>query len=260
MDKGTETLVATGVEEEVGNPLLSNATLRRLLGYMVRGREFAGANRKRSSTVGLEAVEAATLIQLRAGDTVALVGDKWIAAESGSPLRRMESENQAGADFLDDTSGGAAQVGIATGLAMGRKALGNGELVVVLGTTRVLQEKAAQQAMAVAGERKLPILYLVEVNMAEGKAPLSDDQINVKALGFGFPAIPVDGNDAVAVYRVVQEATARARKNGGPTLIVCKTFRRSAMKGRRGGKGSSWVAKDPVEHMREYLRKKGIQS
>jgi TPP-dependent pyruvate/acetoin dehydrogenase alpha subunit len=51
------------------------------------------------------------------------------------------------------------------------------------------------------------------------------DNASPKAVGFGFPGITVDGNDAVAVYRVAQEAIERARCGGGPTLIEAQTSR-----------------------------------
>jgi pyruvate dehydrogenase E1 component alpha subunit len=34
-----------------------------------------------------------------------------------------------------------------------------------------------------------------------------------------LPYFPVDGEDAVAVYRVMQETSARARAGGGPSVI-----------------------------------------
>ena len=42
---------------------------------------------------------------------------------------------------------------------------------------------------------------------------------------YGIPGKIVDGNDVVAVYDATQEAVARARGGGGPTLIECETYR-----------------------------------
>jgi pyruvate dehydrogenase E1 component alpha subunit len=40
-----------------------------------------------------------------------------------------------------------------------------------------------------------------------------------------MPTIPVDANDAIAIYRVAQESIRRARQGGGPTLIRCQPYR-----------------------------------
>jgi TPP-dependent pyruvate/acetoin dehydrogenase alpha subunit len=37
--------------------------------------------------------------------------------------------------------------------------------------------------------------------------------------------VEVDGNDVMAVYEAAGTAIDRARSNGGPTLIECKTYR-----------------------------------
>jgi TPP-dependent pyruvate/acetoin dehydrogenase alpha subunit len=47
----------------------------------------------------------------------------------------------------------------------------------------------------------------------------------LRAQGYGFPGIEVDGNDVMAVYEVTVEAVRRARDGGGPTLIESVTYR-----------------------------------
>ena len=46
-----------------------------------------------------------------------------------------------------------------------------------------------------------------------------------RGLGFGIPALRVDGNDYLAVHAVAKWAADRARKNLGPTLIEYVTYR-----------------------------------
>ncbi|MNE58181.1 2-oxoisovalerate dehydrogenase subunit alpha [compost metagenome] len=48
-----------------------------------------------------------------------------------------------------------------------------------------------------------------------------------RALGYGFPGIQVDGNDALEVFRVVKEARDRAIAGDGPTLIEAMMYRLS---------------------------------
>src|SRR5690606_29787510 len=46
-----------------------------------------------------------------------------------------------------------------------------------------------------------------------------------RGLGFGLPALRVDGNDYLAVHAVAKWAAERARKNLGPTLVEYVTYR-----------------------------------
>ncbi|MGH9600436.1 MAG: thiamine pyrophosphate-dependent enzyme, partial [Terracidiphilus sp.] len=66
-----------------------------------------------------------------------------------------------------------------------------------------------------------------------------------------LPAIVVDAHDAVALYRVAQEAIAHARRGGGPTMIACTPFRAAgASVNKRTG--------DPIAKMERYLAGKGL--
>jgi TPP-dependent pyruvate/acetoin dehydrogenase alpha subunit len=62
----------------------------------------------------------------------------------------------------------------------------------------------------------------------------------------GFPAIAVDGNDVVAVYRVATESIAHARRGNGPTLIECMVERSKSH--------------DPIRKMEAYLMRRGLFS
>src|SRR5438045_7214748 len=46
-----------------------------------------------------------------------------------------------------------------------------------------------------------------------------------RAPAYGIPGAVADGNDVAAVYAAAAEAVARARGEGGPTLLECKTYR-----------------------------------
>jgi TPP-dependent pyruvate/acetoin dehydrogenase alpha subunit len=58
-----------------------------------------------------------------------------------------------------------------------------------------------------------------DANSRNGSAGLSREQES------GMPVIPVDANDAIAIYRVAQESIRHARQGGGPTLIRCQSYR-----------------------------------
>lgn len=88
-----------------------------------------------------------------------------------------------------------------------------------------------------------------------------------RGLGFGIPALRVDGNDYLAVYAVAKWAADRARNGYGPTLIEHVTYR-------MGGHSTSddpsayrpkeesvkWPLGDPIERLKNYLIKRGVWS
>ena len=50
------------------------------------------------------------------------------------------------------------------------------------------------------------------------KNSLACEKVSDRAIGYGMPGITVDGNDPLAVYKVVKEAADRGRRGEGPTL------------------------------------------
>ncbi len=88
-----------------------------------------------------------------------------------------------------------------------------------------------------------------------------------RALGFGIPALRVDGNDYLAVYAVSKWAIDRARAGLGPTLIEHVTYRAGAHSTsddpsayRPQEESDAWPLGDPVERLKNYLIKRGAWS
>jgi pyruvate dehydrogenase E1 component alpha subunit len=110
---------------------------------------------------------------------------------------------------------------------------------------------------------KLPILFVVENNkwaigMAHDRAT-SDPEIHKKASVFNMVGVEVDGMDVLAVRQVAQEAVARARSGGGPTLIEAMTYR---FRGhsladpdelRSKEEKEHWFSRDPIKKLATYL-------
>lgn len=79
-----------------------------------------------------------------------------------------------------------------------------------------------------AGVHKLPVILMCENNQYAISVPIHKQlagKVADRALGYGFPGIQVDGNDALEVYRVVKEARERAVAGEGPTLIEAIMYR-----------------------------------
>ncbi len=114
-----------------------------------------------------------------------------------------------------------------------------------------------------AGLWNLPVIFFCENNLyGEGtpqhkQAPIKD--LAIRAEGYGFPGVIVDGNDVIAVYESVVEARKRALKGEGPTLIEAKTYRyRGHYEGdpmvyRSPDELEEWKKRDAIDTYREKL-------
>jgi pyruvate dehydrogenase E1 component alpha subunit len=123
------------------------------------------------------------------------------------------------------------------------------------------------EAMNLAGVTKLPVVFILENNQYAYSTPLhaqfAVDPVE-RAASYGFPGVKVDGNDVEAVFEAAAEATERARRGGGPTLIEAETMRMH-------GHGAhddmryvpkelfeEWSLRDPIENYERRLRDEGV--
>jgi len=81
-----------------------------------------------------------------------------------------------------------------------------------------------------------------------------------RALGYGIPALRVDGNDYLAVLAATRWASERARSNWGPTLIEWITYRVAAhstsddpSKYRPFEEWKAWPLGDPIDRLERHL-------
>ena len=88
-----------------------------------------------------------------------------------------------------------------------------------------------------------------------------------RGLGFGIPALRVDGNDYLAVHAVAKWAVERARRNLGATLIEYVTYRVGAHSTsddpsayRPKTESDAWPLGDPVIRLKNHLIHTGAWS
>jgi 2-oxoisovalerate dehydrogenase E1 component alpha subunit len=88
-----------------------------------------------------------------------------------------------------------------------------------------------------------------------------------RGLGFGIPALRVDGNDYLAVYAVAKWAVERAHRGLGPTLVEYVTYRVGAHSTsddpsayRPKTESDSWPLGDPVLRLKNHLIVRGVWS
>ena len=206
--------------------------------------------------IGHEAIVVGATVELGPEDTLVASPRNFAAHVAKGVLletlmSRGASENGARAVVVTDRSPAGAvsfdPFNLGTGLALAHRLEKKRNVVVALCTEESCVPDHWHEAMKFAGIHKLPIIYVKSVSVfevASATRTLAFEELSFMARDCGFPAIVVDGKDAVAVWRVAHESIHRARNGAGPTLIECET--RSSSAG------------DPLEHMEHYMKKRGI--
>ena len=112
------------------------------------------------------------------------------------------------------------------------KILKNGTVAAAFFGDGAVNNGAFHEGLNMASIWKLPVLFICENNQYATEVPFSyssgNPSIGSRGTAYGIPGITIDGNDVLEIYRVAEEAIARARSGGGPTLIECKTYRTRA--------------------------------
>jgi 2-oxoisovalerate dehydrogenase E1 component alpha subunit len=85
------------------------------------------------------------------------------------------------------------------------------------------------ESLNFAGIHKLPIVFVCENNKYAISVPLKKqaavEELSVRAEGYGFAGMTVDGNDVFACFEAMKGAVERARDGGGPTLVETTCYR-----------------------------------
>ncbi len=124
-------------------------------------------------------------------------------------------------------------------------------------------------AMNFAGVFETPTVFFCENNQYAISVPVSRQtaasSLAVKAQAYGFRGIRVDGNDVLAVRKVVGDALARARDGKGPTLIEALTYRIGPHSTsddptiyRSAEEVAAWREKDPIRRFAAFLSGRGL--
>lgn len=117
----------------------------------------------------------------------------------------------------------------ATGIAMGAWVRGDDAVAITYFGEGTSNQGEIHEAMNFAGVHKLPVIFVCENNGYAISVPL-DKQVGggsvaIRAEGYGFPGVTVDGTDVLECYEVAREAIDRARRGEGPTLIEARVVR-----------------------------------
>jgi 2-oxoisovalerate dehydrogenase E1 component alpha subunit len=125
-------------------------------------------------------------------------------------------------------------------------------------------------ALVFASTYKAPVVLNIvnnqwAISTFQGIARGGSGTFAARGLGFGIPALRVDGNDYLAVYAVAKWAIERARRNLGPTLVEYVTYRVGAHSTsddpsayRPKTESDAWPLGDPVLRLKNHLIRRGV--
>lgn len=123
----------------------------------------------------------------------------------------------------------AGSLAIAVGASYGLRLKGEDAVTVAFFGDGAANQGLFHEAANLASVLKAPVVFVCENNQWAISTPIQSviavEDIAVRAQGYGFPGVVVDGNDVVAVLGTAREAVERARSGHGPTLVEAKTFR-----------------------------------
>lgn len=194
-----------------------------------------------------EAIVAGAAIHLKPEDLIAPSPAEVFArlvqgasAESViAGLREEMNRNSSRADIrVPAASAAIAQPHIGAGMALACKLQGKPSVTLCM-LDQAVDQPGWLEPVTFAAGRKLAIVFVHASTAHEGQRPELRKQTQEI-----LPAIVVDGNDAVAVYRVAEECTRRARQGLGPSLIECVVE----------------SGPDPLAFMEGYLKQRSLWS
>jgi pyruvate dehydrogenase E1 component alpha subunit len=274
--------------------LLSSGKLKQLYSGMLRCRlleeraqklpDQGNFNRAHQMRIGGEAAEVGALFDLQPKDCVFCGRRDMVAGfVRGAPLadvlaRLLDTQASksngtspgASLDTVGIVAGPstlAARMNVSAGVALAYKMQKKPNVVMVFSGDDATALSSWHESVAFAVARKLPVVHVVQDDLGDetlASRPHTIVKDSDSSTGF-IPRLIVDGTDAVAVYRVAQEAIRRARQGHGPVLIECKTRRwvghsdvgpTPSPANANHDRGGS----DPLLSMEAYLKQRGLWS
>jgi len=238
-------------------------------------------------SVGQEAVAAAVGLALRKDD-LAVSGHRAHAhyLGKGGDLKSLLAEIYGKATGCSEGKGGsmhlvdelvgfmgstaivAGTIPVGVGLAYGMKFKQNDQVSCVFHGDAAVEAGVFYESVNFAALKKLPVLFVCENNLYSVYSPLRVRQPKGRNIakmveGLGLSVRVGDGNDAAAVYKMVNEAITSIREGDGPRFLEFSTYRWLEHCGpswdndlgyRTEAEFLEWKAKEPIGRLELALR------
>jgi 2-oxoisovalerate dehydrogenase E1 component alpha subunit len=275
------------------NPKLDADTLRLGLRHMLLTREFdermvklqrQGKTSFYIKCTGEEAVAVAQAMALDAGDMLfPSYRQQGLLVARGCPLVRLMNQifsntrdplkgrqlpimySEPDYGFFSISGNLGTQYPQAVGWAMASAYSGDTRIAAAWVGDGTTAEADFHYALTFATVYQAPVVLNVvnnqwAISSFQGIAGGERTTFAARALGYGLPALRVDGNDFLAVYAATAWAAERARSNHGATLIELYTYRAAPHSTsddpagyRPADEAKNWPLGDPVERLKQHL-------
>ncbi len=197
----------------------------------------------------------------------------------GYPLERLAAVGMGrvteaaripdGVNVLPNQVALATQLPHATGLAWGLKLQKKDSVVMTYVGDGGSSEGDFHEGLNLAGVQRAPVVFFLSNNQWAISTPRrvqsATPSFALRAAGYGFPGVEVDGNDVLAVYSAASQAVERARAGEGPTLIESVTYRMSfhnttdnPSRYEDPKQRDDASRRDPIDRVVKYLTRRGL--
>lgn len=171
-------------------------------------------------------------------------------------------------NFMTVSSPLATQIPQAAGYSYGQKLSGTDACTLCYFGEGAASEGDFHAGLNMAAVSNCPVVFLVRNNGYAISTLTSEqfvgDGIAPRGVGYGIPAIRVDGNDILAVYAASIQARDLALQKNTPVIIETMSYRLGAHSTsddpssyRTTEEEEIWRQKDPIERMKNWLLAKG---
>jgi acetoin:2,6-dichlorophenolindophenol oxidoreductase subunit alpha len=156
---------------------------------------------------------------------------------------------------------------LASGAALSIKVRGTRQVAACFFGDGALNQGLMFETMNMAAIWSLPVIYVCENNRYGEYTALetvtAGKDLTGRGTVFDMPARMIDGMDVRVVHAAASEAVERARTGGGPSLLICNTYRFSGhhvadkQEYKDQAEARAWAARDPLPKLAAYLRENG---
>ncbi len=275
------------------NPMLDADTLRRGLKAMILTRAFDDrmhrAHRQGKTSfymkcTGEEAIAVAQGMILNREDMgFPTYRQQGLLIARGYPLATMMNQIYSNASdpikgrqlpimysardygFFTISGNLGTQVPQAVGWAMASAYKGDDKIAITWIGDGATAEGDFHNALTFASVYRAPVILNIvnnqwAISSFQGIAGGLETTFASKAIGYGLPALRVDGNDFLAVWAATQWAEERARSNQGATVIELFTYRGAPhstsddpSRYRPADEHDKWPLGDPIARLKQHL-------
>jgi 2-oxoisovalerate dehydrogenase E1 component alpha subunit len=181
----------------------------------------------------------------------------------GRQMPVFYSSREAG--FFSISGNLGTQISQAVGWAMASAYKGDSRIAAGWVGDGATAEPDFHYALTLASVYHAPVVLNVvnnqwAISCYQGVAGGDESTFASRGIGFGIPALRVDGNDFLAVYAATRWAADRARSNLGPTLVELFTYRAAAhstsddpSRYRPADEYEKWPLGDPITRLKQHL-------